>query len=160
MDKRYDTEIGATGKRPNRPGARRGSVAIARGRSANGGSFGGVALDPRTEQLAQTSFDLRVEGGALALAPRAQRNDRFGHVAMAAGAADIGEQIFHRLAGVLAGHAVVAHADHELAAELAGDRDPGHALELQAEIRHLHDQVVALDGAEIEHDEPILAAHT
>src|SRR5271156_5308140 len=98
MDQNYDMEIGAAGKLPNRPGARRGSVAIARGRGASGGSFSGVALDPRAEQLAQTRFDLRVEGGALAAAPRAQRNDRFGHVAMAAGAADIGEKIFHRLA--------------------------------------------------------------
>ncbi len=66
---------------------------------------------------------------------------------MAAGAADIREQTLHCLAGVVAMHAVIAHADHELAVELASDRDPRYALELQAEVRHLHDQVVALDGA-------------
>src|ERR1700679_280581 len=125
-------EIGETGKRRVELAARRESVAIACRRAASRGNFSRDASDGGAEKLAQARFDFGVAGSALALAPCAQRNHRLRHVAMPAGAADIAEQILHHLARVVAAHAVIAHADDELAAELACDGGPRHALELQA----------------------------
>src|ERR1700735_1870883 len=142
MDKNNDMEIGETGKRAIGPVARSESVAIAGARGTTGSS---LRLDGSAEQLAQPRLDLRVARRALPPPPR-QRTHSLRHVAMPAGAADIREKTLHRLAGIVAVHAVIAHADHELAFELARDRDPRYAFELQAEVRHLHDQVVALDG--------------
>src|SRR5580658_7854549 len=111
--------------------ARGGSVAVARNRGAGLGSLG-VASDRCGKQLAQARLDDGIAGGALAPAPRAQRDDCLGHVAMAAGAADIAEQGLHRLARAAAAGAVIAHRDHQVGAELAGDGDPLDALELEA----------------------------
>src|SRR6202158_3323921 len=66
------------------------SIAVARGRRASLVAAG-LRGNPRAEQFAQPRFYRQIARGSLAPPPRANRDDRLGHVAMSPGAADLTE---------------------------------------------------------------------
>ena len=78
---------------------------------------------------------------------RAQRDDGLGHRAMAAGAADVGEEPPHELARVLR-VAEVPHRNHQRVVDDAGDHGPLDVLDLQEEVGDVGDEVLARRGAE------------
>src|SRR5262249_48789072 len=81
------------------------------------------------------------------LAQRAHRDHRFGHRAVAAGAADVGEEAPHELAGVLR-VTEIADRDHQRIVDDAGDDRPLHVLELQEEVGDVGDEVIARQRAQ------------
>src|SRR6516225_1541455 len=105
----------------------------------------------REEQLAQTFFDKPIARAAFTPPPRGLLDYRLGHVAMATGAADVAKQVLDRLARVVAAHAIVANRDHQVATQFSCHRNPFHALELKAEVRDLHDDVVTRNLAQVQH---------
>ena len=74
---------------------------------------------------------------------------------MAAGTADIIKEALYRFTSVRSPETVIAHRDDQVAAEFARYCDPLDALELQAEIGQLNDQIIALDWPQMKHDEAV-----
>ena len=70
-----------------------------------------------------------------------------GHGAVAAGVADVGEVLPHELAGV-ARVAEIPHRHHERVADEAGDDRPLDVFDLQVEVGHVRDEVLARHGPE------------
>src|ERR1043165_1983612 len=77
-----------------------------------------------------------------------QRHNSFGHGAMAAGAADIIVKPLHDLAGAL-DVANIAYRDHDSIIRYAGDDCPLYPFDLQAELRHLRNDILAFDFAQM-----------
>ena len=90
---------------------------------------------------------LAVEAAEL-LPERRRRDDRLGHRAVAAGVADPGEAGLDEVAGV-AGVAEVAHRHDDVAVDHAGDDRPFDVLELEQEVGHVRDEVLARRVAEV-----------
>src|SRR5262249_8106551 len=96
-------------------------------------------LELRPDHLARQLAELRAE--------RAHGDDRLRHRPVAAGAADVGEEPPHELAGVLR-IAEVAHRNDERLVHDAGDDGPLHVFERQEEVGDVGDEVLARERAE------------